>query len=158
MMKAEEAVRAIRHVVQDHGDEGTRLGGPANLESLHWFGRLLGWEWPPSYVQVLARHDGVVVQDAIVFRFVESIERFLMLHAAWHHPGGFWPVGSDGCGNYFALSLGRRDPAGECPVVFFEMIASAEQPEYTAASDYAEFVRDHLRQQCERVGCAAPLV
>lgn len=154
MAPVEEAVMAIRHVVQNHGDEGTILGDLIDPNPLHWFGRLLGWEWPPSYTELLARHDGVTVQDAIVFRFAESMERFLSLHEDWHRPDGYWPVASDGCGNYFALSLGKRDPAGECPVVFFEMISSCEQPDSTVAMSYAEFVRSLMRQQCERVGCA----
>lgn len=154
MSEVEAAVRAIRHVVQDHGDAGTRLGGQANAEAVHWFGRLLGWDWPRSYVDILTRHDGVMVQDAIVFGLVESIERFLMLREAWHRPDGYWPVASDGCGNYYALAIGRRDSVGECPVVFFEMIASPEQPESTVAESYAAFVRGHMRQQCERLGCS----
>lgn len=63
-MTAERAILAIRHVVQDHGDEGTRLGQAALLEGIRWFGGLLGWSWPPSYLEVLGKHDGVMVQDA----------------------------------------------------------------------------------------------
>jgi hypothetical protein len=153
-MTAEDAVRAIRHVVQKHGDAGTRLGGPADRDALDWFGRLLGWHWPPSYLDVLARHDGVVVQDAIVFGFLESVGRFLTLHGLWHRPAGFWPVASDGGGNYYALALGRRDAAGECPVVFFEILASAEQPECTVAENFADFLFDHMTLQCRREGCS----
>jgi cell wall assembly regulator SMI1 len=153
MTTTEDAVRAIRHVVQDHGDEGTRLGEPADSKAFLWFGQLLGWEWPPSYVEVLARHDGVTVQDAIVSRFVESIEAFLILHESWHHPAGYWPVATDGCGNYFALSFGHRDSNGECPVVFFEMSANDEQPESTVAASYAEFVQTQMGHQCKRLGC-----
>jgi hypothetical protein len=90
-----------------------------------------------------------------VFGFVESIELFLILHGPWHRPDGYWPVASDGCGNYFALAIGQRDSGGECPIVFFEMTASAEKPAYTVAECYAAFIREHMRQQCERAGCSA---
>jgi hypothetical protein len=142
-------------VVQDHPDEGTRLGSRADAEAVRWFGQVLGWAWPPSYVDVLSRHDGVVVQDAILLGFVASIERFLPYHRSWYRPGGYWPIASDGCGNYFALALGQRDAAGECPVVFIDTMADAEEPAYTVAASYAGFVRGHMRCQCERFGCSA---
>jgi hypothetical protein len=154
MTPVQSAVRAIRHVLQEHGDEGTRIGGPANPEAIRWFGQLLGWVWPGSYVEVLSHHDGVVVQDAIVLRFLDSIERFLIFRAAWHRPDGFWPVADDGCGNYFALALGRRDTGGECPVVFFEVMANVQEPAYTVAENYTRFLRDYMRRQCERLGCS----
>lgn len=154
MAIVQDAVLAIRHVVQEHGDQCTRIGGPANIESIRWFGRLLGWTWPASYIEVLAQHDGVIVQDAIVFRFLESIEVFLLFHSTWHQPTGYWPVASDGCGNYFALALGPQNSAGECPVVFFEMISSEVDPKFTVAPSYADFVCGHMRKQCERVGCS----
>src|SRR5690348_3151312 len=118
-MTSERAILAIRHVVQDHGDVGTCLGRAAHCDGICWFGGLLGWSWPPSYLEVIAKHDGVTVQDAWVFGFLESVERFLLLHGEWHKPDGYWPVASDGCGNYFALSFGHLGLSGEVPVVFF---------------------------------------
>jgi SMI1-KNR4 cell-wall len=155
MPTSDEAVLAIRHVVQEHGDKHTRLGRPAGIEGIRWFGRLLGWVWPRSYIEVLAKHDGVLVQDAILYGFLESIQVFLLLHDSWHRPAGFWPVASDGSGNFFALAFEHHGRAGEPPIVFFEMIESREQPTYWAADSYAEFVVEHMRRQCERVGCAA---
>jgi hypothetical protein len=137
-MTSQQAILAIRHVVQDHGDEGTRLGRAADCEGIRWFSGLLGWSWPPSYLEVLAKHDGVVVQLALIFSFLESIQRFLFLHGEWHRPDGFWPVASDGCGNYFALSFSNPRPSGEAPVIFFDMIESQEEPVETLA--------DHTRR------------
>src|SRR3954469_11720093 len=87
-MTSEQAILAVRHVVQDHGDEGTTLGRSALCEGVRWFGGLLGWSWPPTYLEVIGKHDGVMVQDAWVFGFLESVERFLLLHEAWHKPDG----------------------------------------------------------------------
>src|SRR5262245_8635816 len=108
MTTANQAIVAIRHVVQAHGDAQTVLGQTANLPGITWFGSLLGWSWPPSYLGVLAKHDGVRVQDAILFSFLESFELFLLVHDKWHRSDAYWPVSTDGCGNYTALALGER--------------------------------------------------
>jgi hypothetical protein len=154
-MTSEQAILAIRHVVQDHGDEGTSLGRSALCEGVRWFGGLLGWSWPPSYLEVIGKHDGVTVQDAYVLGFLESVVRFLLLHEAWHKPDGFWPIASDGCGNYFALCFGHPSLSGELPVGFFEMIVSEEGPVEIVAESYASFIVQHMRRQCERLGCRA---
>ncbi len=154
MATIEEAVLALRHVVQEHGDEGTELGEPADGKGVRWFGQLLGWEWPSSYVEMLERHNGVVVQDAIVFKFLESIDLFLRLHESWHRPDGYWPVASDGCGNYFALALGQRDSASECPVVYFDMMEDSEKPQTTIASSYPAFIMERMQKQCEQAECS----
>ena len=152
-----QAVLAIRHVVQDHGDAGTLIGGPASTPGIVWFGRLLGWSWPASYLQVLEKHDGVCVQDAMVFSFLQSFKAFLIFHDRWHGPNGYWPIASDGCGNYYALSFAMRRPDGECPVVFLEIIQSETEPRETVATTYAEFIISHMAAQCRRVGCTARL-
>ncbi len=152
-MTSEQAILVIRHVVQDHGDEGTRRGQATFCEGIRWFGGLLGWSWPASYLEVIGKHDGVMVQDAWVFSFLESVERFLLLHEPWHKPDGFWPVASDGCGNVFALAFGHPSPSGEVPVVFFDMIESRERPVETIAESYAAFIVHHMQRQCEQLGC-----
>ena len=152
-MTSERAILAIRHVVQGHGEEGTRLGRAAPCEGILWFGGLLGWSWPPSYLEVIGKHDGVMVRHAWVFSFLESVETILFLHGEWHKPDGFWPVATDGCGNYFALSFGHPRPSGEAPVVFFDMIESQEQPVETVAESYAAFIVRQMRCECEDLGC-----
>ncbi len=144
MASAADAIQAIRHMVQDHGDELTRLGGNAPVSGVIWFGQLLGWRWPPSYLQVIGKHDGVLVQDAIVFSFLESFQLFLTLHTCWHRPAGYWPVATDGCGNYYALSFGSQNEEGECPVAFFDMIESETEPLEEVAHTYADFVVQHV--------------
>jgi hypothetical protein len=154
MATVDEALSAIRHAVQDHGDSDTFLGSPVALYDMIWFGRILGWEWPRSYTDVLCKHNGTRVQDAIAFSFIESIECFLSYHDEWHRPDGYWPVSSDGCGNYYCLVMGRNDQSGECPVVFFEMISSTDQPQSTVAPNYAGFILKLMKEQCERVNCS----
>jgi hypothetical protein len=92
MVTSEHAIMAIRHVVQEHGDDYYRLGRAAGLDGVRWFGTLLGWSWPPSYLEVLAKYDGVLVLDAIIFSFSESIDTFLIFHDSWQKAAGYWPV------------------------------------------------------------------
>jgi len=149
-----QAVLAIRHAVQDHGDEKYRLGQPASLEGIRWFGNLLGWTWPPSYLEVLAKHDGACIKQAILLSFLESIELLLIYHKEWHRRDGYWPVAHDECGDYFALSLREQDATGECPVVFLEYGTNEAG---TVAATYAEFVVKHLADECARIGCSSPI-
>ena len=93
------------------------------------------------------------MRHAWVFSFLESVETILFLHGEWHKPDGFWPVATDGCGNYFALSFGHPRPSGEAPVVFFDMIESQEQPVETVAESYAAFIVRQMRRECEDLGC-----
>jgi hypothetical protein len=154
MVTADDAVLAIRHTVQDHGDEHYRLGQPGSVDNACWFASLLGWTLPPSYLSVLGKHDGVCVQGAIVLSFLESIDTFLLYHDEWHKPNGYWPVGSDGCGDYFALAIGEADSNAECPVVFLEY---GTQNLGTVARTYAEFVVNHLARECLSAKCASPI-
>lgn len=146
-----EAIRAIQHVVQDHGDKDTRLGSEASLNGMVWFGRLLGWTWPPTYLKILAMYDGVLVQDAWLYSFKETMDTFLFLQDRWHRPDGFWPVGNDGCGNYYALSFGQCDSTGEYAVV---MIYHDAPDPVEEGTNYAEFIVRRMRDQCERLGCS----
>jgi hypothetical protein len=102
---------------------------------------------------VIGKHDGVMVRHAWVFSFLESVETFLFLHGEWHRPDGYWPVATDGCGNYFALSFGHPHPSGEAPVVFFDMIESQEEPVEAVAESYAAFIVRQMRRECEDLGC-----
>lgn len=121
---------------------------------MKWFADRLGWSWPTSYVEVLSRHDGVLVQDANVYGFLESIDHFVnILHGSWHRPNGYWPVGNDGCGNYYALFMAQPPRSDDSPVMFFEMIESQEQPSRTVAANYPEFVTQQMRAQCRDAGC-----
>jgi hypothetical protein len=87
-----------------------------------------------------------MVRHAWAFSFLECVETFLFLHGEWHKPDGFWPVASDGCGNYFALAFGHPRPSGEAPMVFFDMIASREEPIEMVAESYAAFIVRQIRR------------
>ena len=154
MTTPDQAVHAIRHAVQEHGDENYRLGRSASIDNIHWFGDLLGWTWPTSYLDVLAKHDGACINHVILTSFLESIEFFLIFHKEWHQKDGYWAVSHDGCGNYYALSFRDQDAQGECPVVFLEYGRSVEG---TVAASYAEFVVEHLAADCRRIDCSAPI-
>lgn len=150
MNSPQQAIAAIRHVVQDHGDAHTRLGRPAPIEGMNWFAQLLGWTWPPSYLGVLGKHDGVMVCDAILLSFLESFEIFLVWRETWRHQG-YWPIGSDECGNYWLLDLAQSRPDRECPVLFLETMTGESA---IKADSYSDFVVDHMARQCADVGCS----
>ena len=152
MPQVSNAIRQIQHVVQDHGDKHTELGGGTSTKDVEWIGQLLGWTWPPTYLEIIGKFDGVSVQNAIVLSFMSSFQCFLGFRDIWHRADGFWPVGNDECGNYHALSFARRDSAGELPVV---MIYHDEPAPIEYANNYAEFVIRLMREQCEYCGCSA---
>ena len=152
MSSTEDAIRAIRHVVQDHGDENARLGAPALIKGIEWCARILGFKWPPSYLGVLGKHDGVLVCDAILLSFTESFEAFLSYADEWYQRR-YWPVAADGCGNYWVLALAGRRPDGECPILFVETVKSPVEGSAEAES-YADFVVQCMARQCAWVSCA----
>lgn len=152
MIPPQEAIGAIHHVVQDHGDGQSRLGGPAPVEGMKWFARLLGWNWPPSYLGVLGRHDGVIVCDAILLSFTESFAVFLLYHDIWQREM-YWPVAADGCGNYWTISLAQSRPDGECPVLFLETCTGDTEGKIEADS-YSDFVAKQMARQCVRADCS----
>jgi hypothetical protein len=131
-----------------------KLGQAASTDDLAWFGSLLGWTWPPSYLEVLGRHNGVWVKQAIIFSFLESIDVFLLYRSEWHRHDGYWPVATDECGNYFSFSIGDRNGQGEYPVVFLEY---GTQNCGTVGRTYAEFVVNHLADECRHLGCTSPI-
>lgn len=149
-----QAIRFIEHVVQDHGDEHTVLGlygtgGGMDPAAMEWFGRLLAWSWPPSYVETLGKYNGVIVKNAIVHSFIKSIDYFMSMRESWQ-PAKYWPVSDDECGNYHVLSLELRDDRGECPVL--AIYHDVEQP-IKYADNYAQFIVRLMGEQCESVGC-----
>jgi hypothetical protein len=151
-MTAEHAVSSIRHVVQEHGDEHTKLGVSGSAEGIKWVGNLLGWSWPPSYLEVIEKHDGVMVGDVVLFSFLESFDCLMRLHDQWHGVNGFWPVGSDGCGNFYAFAAGPV--SGEPPVVFLDMIESSMRPVASLGDNYAAWVVERMNLECTRAKCA----
>lgn len=147
------AINAIRHVIQVHAGSDFRLGRGGNIDGIHWFGKLLGWTWPPSYIDVLSKHDGVMVGNAIIYSFLQSVEIFMILHQEWHRMDGYWPVATDGCGNYFVLAMGKATSTGVCPVEFIESTSGFE-PAYGFAEDYAGFICQKMQEECEESECS----
>ena len=50
---------------------------------------------------------------------------------------GIFPVGGDGCGNYFVLQQRTGQP---CPVLFIEPMSGTLDVQYAAASDFEHFL------------------
>jgi hypothetical protein len=136
-----QAVLAIRRAVQEAGEDFEHIGGAADVDQIRWFAeRLLGWRWPPSYIAVLNKHDGVRFTSPILFSFHESIKVFLVFRDQWYVDRHRWPVGGDGCGSYWVLNLDEQREDGECPVVFIDHEQGPLSAGRFAGNTYADFV------------------
>ena len=145
---ADDAVLAIRHAVQEAGEDFESIGKPAHLEAIRWFGdRLLQWRWPRSYTDVLRKHDGVRFLTPILFGFNESISTFLAFQDLWLRDRRRWPVGGDGCGSYWVLSLDEQREDGEWPVRFIDHEDGPISEGQLAGATYADFVVRLLRNK-----------
>jgi hypothetical protein len=144
MPNVQDAILAIRSAVQDLGDSETTLGGPAPLHEVRWVGKLLGFEWPQAYLDLIAKHDGVRVRGAELLDFYRAFRLFVAHREPWHRLA-FWPVAADGCGDYWVLPL-RERKEGDCPVYFLdhETEAGMSAPTKVAASSVAAFVIDYM--------------
>lgn len=153
----DRAISAIRHVVQEHGDQGTRIGQPGDPAMAQWFGSLLGIQLPPSYLGVLEKHDGALVELPL-FSLMESVESIAIHRERWTKPA-LWPVAEDGCGNYYVLANSCRNEIGESPVGFIDSISKTgpDAPERWVASNFASFVFFFMTQVCAERGCSALL-
>lgn len=134
---SDPAVLAIRSAVQAASLPDAQTGGPADLDAAAWLGSLLGYRWPNSYMAVLSKHDGASAGGAIFFSIVLSIAEMLIFREKFRSKG-FWPVGGDGCGNYFVLAT-HELVSNECPVLFLESSADY-MPTGTRYSTYSQFV------------------
>lgn len=131
------AIAKIRDAIQGCTETHFLLGKPADLDQIGWFGALLSYSWPESYLSVLDEYDGVTVDGATIFSFIQSIEILLIFRERFTSKR-YWPVGSDGCGNYFVLSIGQTQD-GECPVLFLDA-AEDFAPAGETIKNYAFFV------------------
>jgi len=149
MTEIEQSILAIRHVVQEHGDQHTELAGPITHDGPSFFVEKFGWRWPPDYLALLQRHDGLSVRDLTVFSFTGALEIFFVLreHLEPHH---LWPVAPDGSGNYFAIDTSR---GGES-VWFLEAWREYRPAPSSQPQSVAEWLKRRATQQCVAVGCA----
>lgn len=155
MERVERAVAAIRHAVQDHGDEQTRIGAAGDPDRARWLASRLGITLPPSYLEVLKKHDGALVELPL-YSLMESVE-VLSLHREGWPTAGLWPVAGDGCGNTYVLSTSHRLEGGESPVGFVEAMTDPNGPSRWVASSYATFVLFFMAHVCAGRGCSALL-
>jgi hypothetical protein len=138
---ADDAVVSIRRAVPKAGEEFERLGDPANMQAVKWFGeRLLQWRWPSTYLGVLRTHDGVAFTSPILFDFLSSIRVFLVFQDRWFRERPRWRVGGDGCGSYWVLSFDEQREDGECPVRFIDHEDGPLSDGSVEGITYADFV------------------
>jgi len=144
MATVEDAILAIRSAVQDLGGPETKLGGRAPLDQVRWIGKLLGFEWPRVYLDLIAKHNGVVVNYAHLLEFFDAFRLFVVHRDPWHALQ-FWPAAEDGCGDYWVLPL-REQKEGDCPVYFLdhETDAGMAAPTEIVAQSLPAFVVDYM--------------
>ena len=146
MATVADAILAIRSAVQDFGDEHTNIGGPAHLDQVQWLGALLGWAWPRTYFDLLAKHDGVRLRHAHIPDFFSAFRSFVVHREPWHRLQ-YWPIADDGCGNYWVMALAQQRD-GDCPIHFLdhETNTGLAAPDYIAARSLPDFVVDYMNQ------------
>lgn len=140
----DDAILAIRSAVQDFGDAETWIGRPADLDQVRWLGQLLGWEWPRSYLELIARHDGVRVRQASMPAFFDAFRLFITHRDPWHSLL-YWPVARDGCGDYWVIAVHNQED-GDCPVYFLdhETNTGIGAPARVAAPSLPAFVVQYM--------------
>lgn len=97
--------------------------------------------------------DGVIVGNTILLNFLESIEICMILPERGHRADGYWPIASDGCGNYSVLAMGKKSETGECPVEFVDAMQGYDSGS-TVAESYADFVCQMMKEECESAKCS----
>jgi hypothetical protein len=122
--------------------EVVRLNPPAAASSIEQAQTELGLVFPPSLRTVLGAFNGAFVVNEPILG-VPPIQPALDLvwatrQARTHWAASSWKpefveVGSDGCGNPYALLLDRIDEHGDSPVGFFDS-GAMEMSEIVASS------------------------
>jgi cell wall assembly regulator SMI1 len=124
-----------------------RLNEPADDREVAKAEAELAVRFPPSFRTALAAFNGgYVVHEPVLG--VPPIQSALDLVFATRQARTHWgpmgwrsefvEIGSDGCGNSYALLLDRTDAAGESPVGFFD--AGVMEITEVVASSYAAFL------------------
>lgn len=148
MITTEQAIHAIRYVVQEHGNAHTIIGQHAKTDDIVWLTGLLGMPIPPLYLQILSTHDGVHVIDRELYSLRESFDSLMLFRDEWLGSTQFWPVADDGCGNYYVLLTQQKSNTGESPVAFLDHEISLTEPEFLVASSYAHFCLFQMARIC----------
>jgi hypothetical protein len=145
MPTVREAILVIRQTVQDHGDRQTSIGKPARLDQVRWLGKLLGFNWPSEYLELLSAHDGVTIRQAHIPAFFDAFRTFIVHRETWQSLQ-YWPIAEDGCGDYWVLPLKEQENGG-CPVYFLdhETEAGLGGPTEIAAKSIGAFVIDYMQ-------------
>ncbi len=103
-----------------------RLGRPLPSDLTRWLG----------LCDFLSSAGGELLSaDLDVMRIDESY-RIVSVH----HPRDWLPIGSDGCGGYYFVSLDHRFGNGY-PVFFFDVAERLEAPSFVVSSSIPKFLR-----------------
>jgi len=151
----DSAIAHVRHVIQEHAPSDFGLGQPARLDDLRWLANLLGWRLPDAYLRTIEVYDGVFAGLDKILSSDCSFETLRSYRNEWHRPDGYWPVGADGCGNYWAMNVSQKNSYPPGTVFFYDHERDADP---SVLSDvftptYPAFVSAIMRRSCDESGC-----
>lgn len=114
-----------------------------------------GLEIPPDLRRWLTYINGAIIGPGGIHGIsaqndYTTIEAILQIFPNWVEKGWF-PVGSDGCGNLYVLTIRPEDGPGT-PVFFIETISDPDSPSYVVASDLFHFLRAYFKEDLGEQG------
>lgn len=151
----QDAIEIVQHVIQDHADEDYNLGKPANMGKVKWLAKLLGWNFPENYLEFISIFDGVHAGGYEVISSDRAFDVLSVFEKRWHKPNGYWPVGSDGCGDYWVMSISQQGENAPGTVFFYDHEIESDRSNLTEiyAPDYSTFVAKMMLYTCEEYDC-----
>lgn len=131
------------------------FSGPQPVARLDRAQAALGFEFPPSYLEFLARLGAGGVGWAEFYGVVDDdFENSCVPDAIWltlsdrkegDLPDGYVVVGSTGDGGVYAIDVSQRDADGESPVVeWWPGLPDADNNPRAIASDFGAFFRQEI--------------
>ena len=149
------AIAHVRHVIQEHAPVHFKLGAPARLDDVRWLAKLLGWDLPDAYLRTIEIHDGVFAGFDMVLSSDRAFKTLRIFRNEWHRPDGYWPVGADGCGSYWAMNICRQGAIPPGSVLFYDHERDAD-PDVLSnvfAATYPAFVSAMMQRSCNAADC-----
>ena len=150
VVDVKSVIQDLRRAIQDYGSEHSQLGPVADAAAASWQVSKYGFSLPDEYFEFVATHDGAVLLDPVYFSMAESLRFLAIYRHDWAEPPRFWPVSTDGCGNYYCLDV--RD-SSESPgqVVFIDTMEAPAEPSRVVAASFIEFVGVQVDNQVEHI-------
>ena len=121
--------------------------------------RRLGVRFRPSYQQFLRQFNGGEFRFARMYRLSAGGAGFFDLFEQMAHASKYFApfrehelllFGDDYSGNYYCFDLTKAGQQGECPVVYWDRLLSAEQEPEPEAASFRTFLLQKMREIRDR--------